>query len=138
MPVLAADAHRILAVHSGWRGTLLNIIGQSLQQVFSGSSTPVNVHIGPFIQASSFEVGLDVAQKFAQMDPQLLLPHPTEPKQKSMIQLARAAQAQIQAASKNLGMVSISATDTMTDANYASYRRDRPEATRNISFVARL
>lgn len=138
MPVLASDGERILAIHSGWRGTLLNIIGKSLSQVFDNPARPVDILIGPAIQKKSFEVGNDVAAEFRSLAPSLVSQHPTDPTHKAIVDLSLAARLQINAALKALGLLYVSPVDTQTTETYASHRRDRPQVTRNISFVAKL
>lgn len=146
MPVLVSDQSRILAIHSGWRGTLKNIIGKSVQNCFfsegHADSQKTNLFIGPSIQNNSFEVGLDVANDFKLLfsphNPDIVQAHPTGQADKAHVDLAIAARAQSLVAGLSDQNIDISSVDTKTTADYASYRRDKGQAVRNISFVARL
>jgi YfiH family protein len=68
-PVLIADrgGDQIAAVHSGWRGTLQQIVFHTvrlLQQSFSCNPSDFLVAIGPGIRSCCFEVGADVYDRF--------------------------------------------------------------------------
>ncbi|MDO5015472.1 MAG: polyphenol oxidase family protein [Eubacteriales bacterium] len=61
-------------VHSGWRGTLANIGGNTLRQMIDHYSLdPQNIYvaIGPHIGRDDFEVDLDVAEPFLKAYPEL-------------------------------------------------------------------
>jgi len=57
----------IAAVHSGWQGSELNILGQTLQMVmdsFQVSPASLSIVIGPGLSQEHFEVGPEFEQKF--------------------------------------------------------------------------
>lgn len=60
-PVLNA----IGLVHSGWRGTVKNIVGQAIKSI-GGNPADVLVGIGPGIQTCHFEVQKDVLPNFVE------------------------------------------------------------------------
>lgn len=69
VPILLYDPVRrvIAAVHSGWKGTVLKIAGNTIERMRDIFGTrPADLHavIGPSIGPKSFQVGEEVAEKF--------------------------------------------------------------------------
>jgi hypothetical protein len=68
VPVLLADrSNRVAcAVHSGWRGTVLGIVGVAVERLARRGIPPGELvaAIGPCIEQRSFEVGREVAEQF--------------------------------------------------------------------------
>lgn len=69
VPVLLYDAHTetIAAVHSGWRGTVQNIVAETLrtmQHEYGTQASNVWAAIGPCIGAANYEVGAEVVAQF--------------------------------------------------------------------------
>ncbi|PRQ04871.1 peptidoglycan editing factor PgeF [Enhygromyxa salina] len=69
VPVLICDrdASVVAAIHSGWRGTVANITGRTVQTLCDeGDVAPVQLlaAIGPCIELPAFEVGEEVAAEF--------------------------------------------------------------------------
>jgi hypothetical protein len=69
VPVLLWEpqARCVAAVHSGWRGTLADVVGVAvtdLQTRYGAESARMRVAVGPHIGPCCFEVGEDVAQRF--------------------------------------------------------------------------
>jgi YfiH family protein len=71
-PVLIADAAgtTVAAVHAGWRGALAGIIEASVTAMESLGTRRADLTacIGPAIQQSSYQVGLDLYQRFTRAD----------------------------------------------------------------------
>ena len=68
-PILLFDEkrHAVAAIHSGWRGTLSDIIGKTVMAMSAEYGTApedICAAIGPCISCDSFEVGADVAKAF--------------------------------------------------------------------------
>ncbi len=67
VPILLADpgAGVIAAVHAGWRGTVGNIVGKTVQKMcFLGASAEdIRAAIGPHISMANYEVGEEVAKE---------------------------------------------------------------------------
>ncbi len=68
-PVLIWSSQRpvVASVHSGWQGSELNILGQTLQKMietFDLAPTSLSVAIGPGLCKDNFEVGPEFSQKF--------------------------------------------------------------------------
>ncbi len=69
-PVLLWDKDNtaVAAIHSGWKGTLENIIGATVKsfcESYGVAAKNICAAIGPCISKESFEVGEDVAKMFA-------------------------------------------------------------------------
>lgn len=72
-PVLLfdADAGVIAAVHSGWQGTLQNIIAPSIHAMVAQGAAHARIQgvIGPCLQQANFAVGFDVRDNFVAQNP---------------------------------------------------------------------
>lgn len=69
VPVLLYEPDKkvIAAVHSGWRGTLINIVSETIKRLineFNINPKKIIAGIGPSIGACCFEVGKEVSEKF--------------------------------------------------------------------------
>jgi len=69
VPILLAsdDGAWVAAVHSGWRSTVANVIGQTIERLRESFDARVDqtvAAIGPCISAEHFEVGGEVADAF--------------------------------------------------------------------------
>lgn len=67
VPILFYDPVKriVAAVHSGWRGTVKNIAGKTIQKLitlFQSSPSDIKVLIGPSIGPQSYEVGIEVVK----------------------------------------------------------------------------
>ena len=74
VPILLADRRNraVAAVHAGWRGTLARIAAKVIGRMnmeFGTRAEDVIAAIGPAIAQCSYEVGSEVAQKFAAQFP---------------------------------------------------------------------
>ncbi len=69
VPLILIDTYNkiVAVVHSGWKGTALNIVGKVLKYMKINMGTDprsVVAAVGPSIGPCCFEVGLEVAEKF--------------------------------------------------------------------------
>ena len=73
IPIILYDdkTHTAAAVHSGWRGTALNITAETVRTILADSphSDPANIYasVGPGIRGCCYEVGDEVADTFLDM-----------------------------------------------------------------------
>ncbi len=151
IPVITADCIPVLlvsstgkacAIHAGWRGIAAEIIPKSLKLVFAKeqqSGEPVYAFIGPHIRQSTFEVGLDVAEKIKSISGHLdVLPEnlfsPHTNKDKLLVNLTAIAKAQLLHAKVDRQNITIFPQNTYLDTQYASFRRDRDKG-RQISLI---
>ncbi len=69
-PVLiwSTDHPLVAAVHSGWQGSELNILGRTIEKMkreFKVNTLSLNVAIGPGLSRDNFEVGPEFRDKFS-------------------------------------------------------------------------
>lgn len=68
-PVLLFDPERraVAAIHSGWRGTVVNVVGATVQAMireYGTAPTDLVAAIGPSISPANYRVGPEVVQAF--------------------------------------------------------------------------
>ena len=128
-PILLADPRNraVAAVHAGWRGTAARIVAATLLEMrerFGTRAADVLAAIGPGIGPCCYEVGIEVARQFG-------LEHA------GRVDLAAANRSQLIAAGVADSHIETTGGCTKCDAGqFHSFRRDRDQAGRMISFVA--
>jgi hypothetical protein len=135
VPVLLAASGAVGAVHAGWRGAAANVVGAAVQALFAISEDPGSARawLGPAIGACCYEVGGDVASRFAGEFAR------SSDDGRFRLDLPAVVRSQLEAAGVAPGNIAVSASCTRCGgARFASYRRDREKAGRMIAFVARL
>jgi len=75
VPILLADPRNraVAVVHAGWRGTLARIVAKAVGRMkmdFGSRPADLIAAVGPAIAQCSYEVGSEVAQKFAAQFPE--------------------------------------------------------------------
>ncbi len=80
-PVLLVDPVRktVAAVHAGWRGVVAGVLENSLDKLsgeFGSRTEDIEAAVGPAIGACCFEVGPEVASRFA---PEFVIPRESRP-----------------------------------------------------------
>ncbi len=150
VPVLILDLESSLAVaiHAGWRGVENEIIVKSLRDLkLRGLLTQNAIAlIGPHISQPSFEVGADVAAQlkaaFQRCSPKEDFPGITFEKKgtegKTHIDLDLIVRAQLLANGISDARQTWLGIDTVTSREHESFRRDREQSGRQISFAAIL
>ena len=133
IPLLLGSERSVCAVHAGWKGVAQNIVSSVASQLPDFSQAA----IGPHISATSFAVGLEVAESLRQSDPmglaRLTQPHPNPAK--VFFDLRALLKAQL-SASFGVGVQTFECCDdTMTVELFHSFRRDGVRAGRQCSFV---
>jgi polyphenol oxidase len=127
-PILLADPdHRaVAAIHAGWRGTDQGIVGRTLDAMrsdFDTSPDQVVAAIGPGIGACCYEVGDDVARRFGL-------------NAAGRLDLAAINREQLIRAGVPASRIDTLGHCTFCEsALFHSYRRDREQAGRMISFI---
>jgi hypothetical protein len=136
VPVLLVDMRRraVAAVHAGWRGSADQIVRNAIDALHTKyGSAPADVYaaIGPCIRECCYEVGPDVAQKFAAWFPDLAsIASPVR------INLARVNRLQLERAGVPSGQIYDSGMCTRCMAeDFHSYRRDGAKSGRMISAI---
>jgi polyphenol oxidase len=123
----------ILAIHAGWRGIASGIIGQTLRGL---GWQDLACLWGPHIQQDSFEVDADVANELRKSVDVAPSDSFISRNRKSYVNLLSLGQTQIAMLANATHLCCD--IDTFTDSDYHSFRRDREQAGRNLSFVVRL
>jgi len=135
VPVLLADPEtRLVAcVHAGWRGTAANILGATIDALRSRGCRPEDLHvaIGPSIGSCCYEVGTEVARHFAQWREAVIGDG------RPRLDLPAINEMQARAAGVRQIWKSGECTFCRTD-RFHSFRRDKDQAGRMLSFVNRL
>jgi polyphenol oxidase len=137
VPILLADAASgaVSAIHAGWRGTAENISAAALAALRTRwGIEPGNIRaaIGPSIGVCCYEVGPEVARRFSQWVADL--EHPSE---QQHLDLRRVNEIQLRAA----GVENIWRSEECTFCGgdrFYSFRREREEAGRMVSFIGRI
>lgn len=129
-PILLADLESrvVAAVHAGWRGTSARVVVAALERMNAmrriSSLDRVWAAIGPGIGACCYEVGPEVAQLFGQ-------------EHAGRLDLAEANRRQLLEAGVPDRNIDLLRHCTRCDAErFYSYRRDREQAGRMISWIA--
>lgn len=128
IPILLVDEENraIAAVHAGWRGTVRGIAQQAvrgMQAQFGASLANMYAAIGPGIGKCCYEVGADVAAQFGESAP-------------SHIDLVDANRRQLAAAGVPDPRIYAARLCTKCGADdFHSYRRDKEQAGRMLSFI---
>ena len=136
LPILIADPENraIAAVHAGWRGTVQQILRETVQAMsdrFGSRSQDLVIAIGPAIGECCYEVGPEVAEQFSD-----LFPERQGPKGTARINLAAAAIRQLRRNDGSVGQIDASGLCTRCLREvFHSYRRDAAAAGRMFSGI---
>lgn len=135
VPILICDrgATVVAAAHSGWRGTVANIAGQTVEILRTrGGARPADLlaAIGPCIEVAAFEVGEEVAAEF---DERFVdRSHGERPH----VDLVACVRAQLEAAGIPAAQIERVGGCTHTDPKlYFSYRRDGAGIGQHLSLI---
>jgi hypothetical protein len=135
VPVLLAASDAVGAVHAGWRGAAANVAGSAAEVLLSLSDDPGSVRawLGPAIGACCYEVGGEVASRFAGEFAR------SSDDGRYRLDLPAVVRGQLEAAGVSRDRISNDPSCTMCGGErFASYRRDRERAGRMIALIARL
>ena len=134
VPILVHDpvAGLVAGVHSGWRGTLANIVGATLElmhQRFGSRAGDMLMYVGASAGQCCYEVGEDVAGAF---DAQHSRPLGGG---KFLFDNRGAILAQLLAAGVPPGNIEMDPRCTICDANFHSFRRDGAASGRMFALI---
>lgn len=133
VPVLLADpVNRVVsAVHAGWRGTASRIVPEAVERMKSRFGTrPEHVvaAIGPSIGGCCYEVGPVVARQFGTW-----VPNMEQVDEPALLDLKTVNQLQL--ASLGVRDVWVSQDCTFCGSDFFSFRREKEQAGRMISYI---
>jgi hypothetical protein len=135
VPVLFTAPDAAGAVHTGWRGAAANVAGAAAETLLSLTEDPkaARAWLGPSIGACCYEVGGEVAARFAQEFVR------GSRDARYRLDLAAVVQSQLESAGLSPDSIIAQPSCTMCSGErFASYRRDRENAGRMIALVARI
>jgi YfiH family protein len=128
----------VASIHAGWRGVENRILIKTVATLKKIGCNPAKLHVfvGPHIQKQSFEVGNDVRD-------QLLNCFKGEKasvweifsENKAKVDLHQIVKYQLLEAGISLENTFFVFKDTVSDQNYHSYRRDKENSGRQLSFI---
>jgi YfiH family protein len=132
--VLLAGPGALGAVHAGWRGAAANVAGAAAEAFLELTDDPRSVRawLGPAIGACCYEVGTEVAARFAES----FLRRPRNGRH--VLDLPAVVRSQLVSAGvPPERIVADTACTRCGGERYASYRRDGQKAGRMIALVLR-
>lgn len=134
VPVLIANSKSVCGIHSGWKGSAQNIVGEA-KDVFRETAAEIAL-IGPHILRNNFEVGQDVAQTLLSATTEqqgLCFPHANP--DKTYFDLTEMVRRQLRDSLGSSLQILEFLRDTLTDSEFHSFRRDKDKSGRQYSFV---
>jgi YfiH family protein len=135
VPVLLADQRTkaTAAIHAGWRGTAVNIVTETVEKMsvqFGTRAEDITAAIGPSIGGCCYEVGSEVARQFGRWLPNLR-------QSEGPVKLNLRAINELQLRQAGVEDIWSSGDCTFCSPEYYSFRREREEAGRMISYIGR-
>jgi polyphenol oxidase len=134
LPVFCYDNGRAVAFHAGWRGVVAEIVSKGLRLI-SPVGSEAFAFVGPHLQAQSFEVHLDVAEKLEEAGGELIS---HRDKKKAYIDLSLIVFQQLKKSGFSEKNIWIDKDNTFENPNYYSYRTTGKGTGRLISFIVGL
>lgn len=137
--IYSRDRRFVAGIHAGWRGVEQRIVPLTIERLEEEGCEPEEMQffIGPHIEQKSFEVQKDVLD-------QLLESFEDEDKtsvykqrgDRYLVHLAKIIEHQLAEYGISSDQINIFSMDTMTNPQFHSYRRDKENSGRQISFIA--
>lgn len=129
----------IASIHAGWRGVENRILIKAVQSLKKNGCNPsqLRVFVGPHIQKPSFEVGNDVRDLLLKSftgEKETIVDQTSE--NKAHLDLHEIIKLQMLECEISLENVTFELRNTVTDLSYHSFRRDKENSGRQISFIA--
>lgn len=138
VPVLIVDRGRRVAaaVHAGWRGQVAGVLEAAVAHLADGFGTvaaDLEAAIGPAVAGCCYEVGPEVEAGFQARAGALTAPAWSE--QRGRLHVDLRVTARLLLGASGVERVAVLGPCTRCDPSYCSYRRDGPDAGRQLSFV---
>ena len=135
LPILIADPRQRAfgAVHAGWRGTLAGVAASAvhlMQELYHSHPEDLLLAMGPCIAPCCFEVGPEVSVEFRS-----LFPERDDLGDRTSIDLREANLRILEQAGVKRAQVDVAAFCTRCGPGFHSYRRDREQSGRMLSFA---
>lgn len=137
VPILLYDYENnlIAALHSGWKGTVLNILKEGIKYLIlkGGNPETMKVVIGPHNKSCCYEIGNDVVEKFNEKD--IFKGASVFNGQNLNMEKAIVLEAINEGILKENIITMDYCTFCSKDIKFHSYRRDREKSGRMLSFI---
>jgi hypothetical protein len=133
--LLADGRGRVAAVHAGWRGTVAGIAQAAVQALMQLGADPAEIRaaLGPSIGPCCFEVGEEVAARFAALVPEAVL---RSDRPRPHVDLRIANRTLLLRAGLRPGHIDAAPPCTRCQAeHYFSYRRDGARSGQQLAFI---
>ncbi len=142
VPILIADREggRVAAVHSGWRGTDLEIVRRAVEDLAADGATAEGLvaAIGPSIGACCYEVSEELASRFAARFGEEVVTRPRGPAGSPHLDLPRAVHRTLrQAGIPEANIDDLRRCTACQGAHFFSHRRDRGRTGRHLALILR-
>jgi YfiH family protein len=145
MPIFIFDpkSSSIFSIHAGWRGVQQQIHLKALEILKKKNKDlpSIQVFIGPHIKFESFEVGEDVkdllVKPLSGTKPELI-PFKSLSADKFLVDLKSIVVHQLEEMGLNANQIYSLDLNTFRDERFHSYRRDKEDSGRQISFIVKL
>jgi YfiH family protein len=125
------------AVHAGWRGTVAGIVVGVVEQMkadFGSAPADIYAAIGPCIRDCCYQVGMEVAQRFA-----LYFPEWEPVRNSRTVDLAEANRRQLERAALNSEHIfDCKLCTSCRNEEFFSYRREPQNPGRLVAAIERL
>lgn len=136
MPALLVSNSKIAAIHSGWRGMVNKVILKTIQNEFK--SEEFKLFTGPHILFNSFEIKKDtLSQLLSTVKNQSKIEYSKTGLLTYHLDLFSLLKQQIYELNDSYKINRLN-FDTVTNSNFHSFRRDKENSGRQLSFVALL
>ena len=136
--VVCLKSKSCAAIHAGWRGIALDIVGESLQELvdrFGADPKQMIAAIGPCASVERYEVGEDVIDAFTQQGlSEALRSSPSA--HKAFANCSDAVRILLQRSGMQRNFIESNPPCTIGDATFASHRREPENKVRMLSGVA--
>ena len=136
---LARQQKIVAVVHAGWRGTLKGIAGKTVKlflESYSVLPSELEVALGPSIDACCYEIGRDVAQPLIEHWAELATSSIENRDHQSYLDLRNLNRAILHRAGIPQSQIfRVGPCTSCAKAEFFSYRRERKETGRQISFI---
>ncbi|PIS10743.1 MAG: hypothetical protein COT73_07775 [Bdellovibrio sp. CG10_big_fil_rev_8_21_14_0_10_47_8] len=130
----------VASIHAGWRGIENRIFQNTAKSLIRLGCNPrtLLVFVGPHIQTTSFEVQNEVRDLLLKSADTWDTNHcwTAISEDKSLVNLNEILKSQIEACQIPLENVFFEYKDTVKDPTYHSYRRDKDQSGRQLSFIS--
>lgn len=136
VPILLADTRTgtVAAIHSGWRGTVANVVAATLERLTTDPSGLLAA-IGPHISREAFEVSDEVADQLQAVAPGQPVVSRSETA-KPHVSLRAIVSAQLRASGvPDAGIDHVDGCTLLDAARFFSYRRDGQQSGRLLSGI---